>query len=60
VQTNWVKKGRVIGPFGVFSTLLITSFLLVIAGVSVAGAWYKISLKPKGGNVTKIFVIGKG
>lgn len=60
MESRWVKKGRVFGPFGWLALTGIFLFLFSIIIVSSANAWYKSSLKAPGGGSEKIFVVKKG
>jgi UPF0755 protein len=60
MQSKWVRKGKVLGPFGWFALTSIFLFLILVSGVSYASFWYQTSLKPVGGSVEKVFVVKKG
>ena len=60
MQSNWVRKGKVVGPFGWIALIFIFLFLILVVTVTSANFWYQTSLKPIGGGVEKVFVIKKG
>jgi len=60
MQSRWVRKGKVVGPFGWLAILFIFLFLILITAIASTNFWYQTSLKPVGSNVEKVIVIKKG
>ncbi len=60
MQSRWIKKNRVLGPFGWLSLSAISIFFLLILVIGTANYLYQTSLQAKGGGVEKVFVVKKG
>lgn len=60
MQSRWVKKGKLLGPFGWIALTGIFLFLFATVSISSVYIWYQTSLKAPGGSQEKIFVVKKG
>ncbi len=60
MESRWVKKGKVVGPFGWFATVTIFLFLFITGSIIAVNVWYQTSLKAPGGGQEKVFVVKKG
>ena len=60
MQSRWVKKGKVVGPFGWLALTFIILFLLVVSAFISFNYWYQTALEAPGTGVEKVFVVKKG
>ena len=60
MQSRWVRRGKIVGPFGWVSIFFIFLFLISVMLVVSVSFWYQTSLKPVGSDVEKVFVVKKG
>lgn len=60
MQSSWVRKGRVLGPFGWVALTFIFLFLILVTSVGAINFWYQTSLEALATGVEKVFVVKKG
>ena len=60
MQSRWVRRRKIVGPFGWVSIFFIFLFLISVPLVFSVIFWYQTSLKPVGSDVEKVFVVKKG